>query len=115
MSHDPKRLKDFLQRYEDYVGSVLKPTQVEVMAVFDRWTAPNHWGKYARTNRISIPTPIRAAISRIKRPEQVVDKVFRKQDEFPGGLAPESFHAMRDTVGFRILVYFLMASAVLSL
>jgi putative GTP pyrophosphokinase len=45
--------------------------------------------------------------SRIKRPEQVVDKIFRKPENFPAGLAPESFRQMGDAIGVRILVYFL--------
>ena len=107
MSQEPDRLNSFLQDYEHYVSYILKPAQLEIRDALEPWRNPNHWRKYKATNRISIPTPVRAILSRIKRPEQVVDKIFRKSQEFPGGLVPASFQGMRDALGVRITVYFL--------
>jgi len=104
---DPVPLHEFLQAYETYVREVLQPTQLEVREILESWQRPEHWAKYKRTNRIPIPTPVRMAFSRIKRPEQVVDKIFRKPDSFPAGVVPESFRRMHDTIGVRVLVYVL--------
>jgi putative GTP pyrophosphokinase len=104
---DPEGLREFLQAYEVYVREVLQPTQREVRAILERWQQPEHWAKYKRTNRIPIPTPVRMAFSRIKRPEQVVDKIFRKPESFPDGVVPASFRRMHDTIGVRVLVYVL--------
>ncbi len=102
-----ERLNTFLERYERYVQEVLKPTQGEISEVFDRWRDPEHWTKYKRSSGIPIPSPVRRVQSRIKRPEQVVDKIFRKPENFPDRLAEASFRKMGDAVGVRVLVYFL--------
>jgi len=107
MRVDPDRLDAFLRGYEDYVKAVLQPTQHEVSEQLARWQHPDFWRKYKRTNRIPIPTPMQRIFSRIKRPEQVVDKVFRKPQDFPEGVEAMSFVRMHDTIGVRILVYFL--------
>ncbi len=105
MGSDPKHLNEFLPAYAAYVKDVLQPTQLEIRELLAPWQNPDYWSKYKRTDRIPIPTPVRTAMSRIKRPEQVVDKIFRKSDAYPAGLIPESFVNMRDALGVRILVY----------
>ncbi len=107
MGEDPERLNKFLEEYARYAGDVLKPTQLEIIELLGKWEIPDHWEKYKRTSRISTPTPIRGIFSRIKRPEQVVDKILRRPDDFPGGLVSENIRRMHDTIGFRVLVYFL--------
>jgi putative GTP pyrophosphokinase len=104
---DPHALTTFLDAYASYVVEVLQPTQLEIKELLTAWQQPTYWSKYQRTNSLPIPTPVRAAISRIKRPEQVVDKIFRKPHKFPLGLVPESFQHMYDTIGVRVVVYFL--------
>jgi putative GTP pyrophosphokinase len=86
---------------------VLQPTQAEIETVLAQWQQPEHWVKYKRTNKIPIPTPVRTTYCRIKRPEQVVDKIYRKPENFPDGLCQQSFRKMHDTIGVRVLVYFL--------
>jgi putative GTP pyrophosphokinase len=107
MKADPDRLNSFLADYEQYVRDVLQPTQVEIRELFEAWQHPDAWTKYQRTNRLPVPTPVQRIFSRIKRPEQVVDKILRKPGEFPDNLQPRSFLHMRDAIGVRILVYFL--------
>ncbi len=104
---DAAELSFFLDAYARYVVDVLQPTQREVQALLESWQHPEHWSKYKTTNNIPIPTPIRSTISRIKRPEQVVDKIYRKSQNFPEGLHPESFRRMFDAIGVRVVVYFL--------
>lgn len=104
---DPAALTAFLDGYAAYVVDVLQPTQLEIKEMLTAWQQPTYWTKYQRTNSLPIPTPVRAAISRIKRPEQVVDKIFRKPQKFPDGLVPKSFETMYDTIGVRVVVYFL--------
>lgn len=104
---NPEALTSFLDAYASYVVEVLQPTQREIKKLLSTWQEPTYWSKYQRTNSLPIPTPIRAASSRIKRPEQVVDKIFRKSHKFPDGLVPNSFETMYDTIGVRIVVYFL--------
>lgn len=107
MQADADQLDEFLRDYERYVKHVLQPTQLEVSEQLARWQHPDFWSKYKRAQRLPIPTPVQRIFSRIKRPEQVVDKVFRKPQDFPEGLEPVSFRRMHDTIGVRILVYFL--------
>jgi len=104
---NPAALTAFLDEYASYVVEVLQPTQLEIRKMLSAWQEPTYWSKYQRTNHLPIPTPIRAASSRIKRPEQVVDKIFRKPEKFPDGHVPGSFHTMYDTIGVRVVVYFL--------
>ena len=101
------RLTAFLEQYERYVQLVLKPTQREFGELLGPWGNPEHWKKYKETTGIPIPSPVRVVHSRIKRPEQVVDKIFRKPENFPDGLAAASFEGMGDALGVRVLVYFL--------
>jgi putative GTP pyrophosphokinase len=107
MAEDPERLNRFLEEYAQYARDVLQPTQLEIMELLGKWEIPDHWEKYKRTSKISTPTPIRGIFSRIKRPEQVVDKILRRPDDFPGGLILENIRRMHDTIGIRVLVYFL--------
>ncbi len=107
MTRDSRRLQRFLEAYEGYVRRVLQPTQDEIRDLLAGWQRPEHWEKYKRTNRIPIPTPIKMVHSRIKRPEQVVDKILRKPERFPGGLGQESVRRMYDTIGIRVVVFFL--------
>ncbi len=107
MIKDPERLNSFLVEYEQYAKAVLQPTQIEIMNLFGQWEIPDYWEKYKRTSRISTPTPIQGIFSRIKRPEQVVDKIFRQPENYPGDLTSENMHRMHDAIGVRVLVYFL--------
>lgn len=104
---DAEKLSRFLQAYAEHVKTVLRPTQVEIQEVLQAWQTPAHWSKYKNTSTVPIPTPIRSTLSRIKRPEQVVDKIFRKPRNFPEGLVPASFLTMYDAIGVRLVVYFL--------
>jgi hypothetical protein len=104
---DSRLLIGFLQEYERYVKEVLQPTHLEIQKVLEIWQQPGHWSKYTDSRETLIPTPVRTAISRSKRPEQVVDKILRKPHKFPKGLKPVSFRTMYDTIGVRVVVYFL--------
>lgn len=106
-SHDPEAENRFLEEYARYVKEVLQPTQIEIQEYLSHWQEPENWIKYKTTNRIPIPTPVRSIASRIKRPEQVVDKILRKPAQFPAGIDQASVRRMHDTIGVRILVYFL--------
>ncbi|MCP4549942.1 MAG: hypothetical protein GY835_26085 [bacterium] len=105
MNNVAQRLNEFLSEYARHVKDVLQPTQLEIRELFAAWQNPDYWTKYKSIDRIPIPTPVRTTMSRIKRPEQVVDKIFRKSEEFTAGLSPASYYQMRDTLGVRILVY----------
>lgn len=107
MQKDPEKFNAFLEEYERYAKEILHPAQIEIMNLFGKWEIPDHWEKYKQTSRISTPTPIRGIFSRIKRPEQVVDKIFRNPQGYPGGLSSENIRRMHDTLGVRVLVYFL--------
>lgn len=107
IKHDTHELEAFLSAYEKYVKDVLRPTQEEIVDIIAGWQKPAYWERYAETKGVPVPTPIRSSFSRIKRPEQVVDKILRKPEQFPAGLTPESFEQMYDTIGVRVVVYFL--------
>ncbi|MFC1554509.1 hypothetical protein ACFL7D_07745 [candidate division KSB1 bacterium] len=52
-------------------------------------------------------TPIKAISTRIKSPEKVVDKIIRKPNDYPEGLSKASILNMPDTIGVRIIIFFL--------
>ncbi len=107
MAATPAVLEAFLTDYGRLVEVTLKPGQADVIAELTTWQNPAHWEKYKRTSRMPLPTPVHSILSRIKRPEQVVDKILRRPDTFPTGLSAESLSRMPDTLGFRVVVYFL--------
>lgn len=107
MAATPAVLEAFLAEYGRLVESTLKPSQADIIAELSGWQDPAHWEKYKRTSRMPLPTPVHSILSRIKRPEQVVDKILRRPDTFPAGLVAESLARMPDTLGFRVVVYFL--------
>ena len=99
-------LKQFLAEYEQYELEVLKPTYDELNTFLRSWEKPEYWSKYTTGNGVATPSPIRMTMSRIKHPEKVVDKIFRKSEIFPNGLSPASLHHMHDAIGARVIVYF---------
>ena len=107
MGHRKETYDEFLLAYREYVTGVLKPTQDEITSFLATRQNPAHWSRHLKGNRVPIPSPIRTVRTRIKRPEQVVDKVLRKPHSFPAGLRPESFRRMHDALGVRVVVYFL--------
>ncbi|MDX2469217.1 MAG: hypothetical protein QNL04_01435 [SAR324 cluster bacterium] len=101
-----KELKQFLNLYEKYELEVLKPAHEEAAKLFQTWENPKYWEKYVTGEGVATPPPIRMSLARIKQPEKVVDKIFRKASLFPKGLTYESILQMHDTLGVRIIVYF---------
>lgn len=104
---DAEKLNEFLQGYKLYVTDILQPTRNEVKALLKQWKEVGYWAKYVGKTRLPSPSPIQRAFSRIKRPESVVDKIYRKPIDYPTGLSSESFYKMYDTVGARAIVYFM--------
>lgn len=99
--------RDFLDAYSEYHREVLAPTRQEIKTVTAGWWAADYWRSYAVRTRVALPSPIHRVYSRIKRPESVLDKIRRKPEDFPNGLAAESFHRMTDTIGVRVVTHFL--------
>jgi putative GTP pyrophosphokinase len=97
----------FIAEYAAYVQEILEPTEREAKALFKSWHQADYWRKYSRSTPSAVPSPIQRVRTRIKRPEAVVDKILRKRDGFPGGLSIASVRSMPDTMGARIIVYFL--------
>jgi putative GTP pyrophosphokinase len=104
---EPEQVTQFVRHYDSYARSVLRPNRDELKKLFKSWKDPNHWARHAGMSRLPAPSPIQRAISRIKRPESVVDKILRKPQSFPEGLVSKSLDAMHDTLGGRVIVYFL--------
>jgi len=104
---DAQKLHEFLQNYKLYVTDILQPTRNEAKILLKRWKEAGYWAKYIGKTRLPAPSPIQRAFSRIKRPESVVDKIYRKPADYPAGLSSESFRKMHDTVGARVIVYFM--------
>jgi len=99
-------LKRFLAEYEDYELQVLKPTHDDIEQILSAWKNSEHWRKYTTSSGVATPSPIRMALTRIKHPDKVVDKIYRKPNRFPDGLSALSFRQMHDTIGVRLVVYF---------
>ncbi len=105
---DARKLTKFLKDYSEYVRAILVPTKRELKAILDDWKiSPRHWGNFAQTERLAVPSPIQRIRIRVKRPESVIDKIARSRDRYPAGLSPESFRSMDDAVAGRVIVYFL--------
>jgi len=99
--------KQFLSGYEKYIRELLFPTNNELKQFFHKWRNPEHWVLASRLSRLPSPSPIQRTHTRIKRPESVVDKILRNPSSFPEGLCLDSVKNMKDTLGGRIVVYFL--------
>ncbi|MBD3341193.1 MAG: hypothetical protein GF353_18955 [Candidatus Lokiarchaeota archaeon] len=97
---------EFLECYESYVQEVIEPTYEELKEIFRKWNDPKFWKKYSQKEQVPIPSPIRRTNQRIKRPESVVDKIFRKPQDYPDGLTCASLKNMHDLLGGRISVFF---------
>ena len=104
---DAKMQDDFLRAYATYVKEILEPTEMEAKGILSSWKRPGYWSKYTEKERLPEPSPIQRVRYRIKRPESVVDKIYRKTDDFPDGLSPQSIAKMQDCFGIRVIVYFL--------
>ena len=99
-------LKNFLAEYEQYKAKILDPTHEELKNLLKTWEKPEFWYKYNTGKGVATPSPIRMTLTRIKHPEKVVDKIFRKSDLFPKGLSCASLQDMHDAIGARVIVYF---------
>ncbi len=99
-------LKNFLAEYEQYKAKILDPTHEELKNLLRTWEKPEFWNKYNAGKGVATPSPIRMTMTRIKHPEKVVDKIFRKSDLFPKGLSCASLQDMHDAIGVRVIVYF---------
>ncbi|NTU74410.1 hypothetical protein HGB07_09865, partial [Candidatus Roizmanbacteria bacterium] len=100
-------MQDFLRIYEEHVENILLPTERELRRFFNQWREPAAWAYQVSSSRMPAPSPIKRSTIRIKRPESVADKIIRKPSSFPNGFSHESIKLMRDTLGARIVVYFL--------
>jgi len=101
-----EELKKFLVEYELYERQVLEPAHANIKKLLSIWENPEYWGKYTMGKGVATPSPIRMTLTRIKSPEKVLDKIFRKPDLFPDGLSSKSIIQMHDTIGVRVIVYF---------
>jgi GTP pyrophosphokinase len=97
----------FLEQYRHYVEGTLQPLQRRVKTLLADWKEPAYWAGYSLSGRHPTPSPIQRVRLRIKRPESAVDKILRKPESYPDSLTIESLRRMPDTVGARVIVYFL--------
>ena len=100
------KLKKFLAEYEQYKVKTLKPAHEELKNLLRSWEKPEYWKKYTTGKGVATPSPIRMTMTRIKHPEKVVDKIFRRSDIFSKGLTFASISQMYDIIGARVIVYF---------
>lgn len=104
---ESEKLNTFLSDYQTHLKQVLEPTQKELKGYFKSLRKPDAWSRYTTKSRLPSPSPVQRFEIRIKRPESVVDKIFRKAAEYPDGLVSQSFKKMNDTIGARLVIYFL--------
>ncbi len=100
------KLNNFLKEYSKYETKILKPTLNEINDCLEKMRRPEFWEKYVMGKGVVTPLPVRQIMSRIKQPDKVVEKIFRKSELFPNGLSSDSLKKMHDTIGLRIIVYF---------
>ena len=104
---DPQTSERFLEEYKNYVQTVLKPTRQEVKELFQAWEGSADLDIGEGATRRATPSPVQKVYSRIKRTESVVDKIQRHSGHFTDGLTSNSFKKMNDTIGVRVVLYFL--------
>lgn len=97
---------EFLESYRDYVETTLEPVRLRVKSILTEWNGLDYWDSYSSA-RLPTPSPVQRVRVRIKRPESAVDKILRKPQKYPKGLNPSSFRQMKDTLGARVIVYFI--------
>lgn len=102
-----ENMAEFLEQYTAYAEQTLEPNRAEIKRILETWQDPNHWVEHQKSARLPIPSPVQRIRTRTKRPESVVDKISRRPEIYTQGLVPASFHMMEDTLGARIVVYFL--------
>lgn len=100
------QLNNFLKEYSEYEIKVLNPTLHEINVCLKEMSRPEFWNKYMTGSGVATPSPVRQIMSRIKKPDKVVEKIFRKPELFPNKLSSDSLSKMQDTIGLRIIVYF---------
>ncbi len=100
------KLKDFITKYREYETRILEPTLREIKVGLKKIAKPVYWNKYTTGYGVATPSPIKIITSRIKEPEKVVEKIFRKPELFPNKLSVDSLSKMHDTIGIRVIVYF---------
>lgn len=101
-----QELDKFLKAYKEYESKVLGPTATEIHACLRKMESPEFWKQYMTGQGIVAPSPVRQIMLRIKQPDKVVEKIFRKPELFPENLSFSSLRSMYDTIGVRIIVYF---------
>jgi len=108
-----QNMREFLSAYEGYALNILKPKQDQLKQIFESWKDQSYWKKYQENIRHPIPSPVQHTRTRIKRPESLTDKIIRKPASFPNGLCMDSVKNMGDTLGGRVVVYFLSGLPIL--
>jgi len=104
--------QSFLEFYKTYAEEVLFPSEREVKILLSEWKKPDYWRPSAelvtgKEQRVAAPSPVHRVRTRVKRVESVMDKILRRPDVFTDGLSSDSFRKMNDTLGVRIILYFL--------
>ena len=102
--HDQRR---FLDEYRRYAENTLEPIQRQLKDLLAEWRSPDYWAAYSLSGRHPTPSPIQRVRIRIKRPESALDKILRKPESYPDALTIESLRRMPDTLGARVIVFFL--------
>ncbi len=104
--------RTFLEHYKIYAEQVLFPSEKEIKTLLSAWKQPDYWRPSAdlaagKEQRVAAPSPVHRVRTRVKRVESVMDKILRRPDIFTDGLSPDSFTKMNDTLGVRVILYFL--------
>ena len=110
MYPDANSRRSFFREYKSYVQEVLLPTEKEIRTILNEWKKPGYWrhdSVDSKKLRVASPSPVQRVRTRVKRAESVEDKILRRSDVFTEGLSAESFRKMNDTVGARVILYFL--------
>lgn len=102
----PANEADFLEAYGTYVRDEVAALKAAAQATLRTWQSFGYWSEYAPFDNAADPKPIHRVLTRIKRPESVLDKIKRLPDKFPTGASIDSMREMRDFLGSRIVTFF---------
>jgi putative GTP pyrophosphokinase len=99
--------EEFAELYDHYLIETANLAHEELSRAVSSWSGRDYWTAYAPEDASSaIPNPVYLSKSRIKRPEQILDKIRRLPDDFPDGVTEPSIRRMNDIVGARVIVFF---------
>ncbi len=96
----------FLEVYDEYVKVAVEPARFQLRALLSKMKRAEYWDPIDSGDPLFSPSPVQSSMSRIKRPESVLDKIIRKPEHYNDLQPLNALRSMHDVLGGRIVTYF---------